>query len=46
MIHHNSNLLYDIYNTLNEHNRRQNLNLLLISNYLDTYFQVNQKVFL
>ena len=28
MIHHNSNLLYDIYNTINEHNQRQNVLLI------------------
>ena len=38
MIHHDSDLFYDIYNTINEHNGRQTQYLLLISlNYFDMY---------
>ena len=44
MIHHNSNLFYVIYNTINEHNQGQTHYLLLILSYFDIYFWVNQKV--
>ena len=35
MIHYNSDLFYDIYNTINEHNWRQTHYLSLILNYFD-----------
>ena len=44
MIRHDCDLFYGIYNTIVEHNQRQNHYLLLIPNYSDTYFSVNQKV--
>ena len=44
MIRHDCDLFYGIYNTIVEHNQRQNHYLLLIPNYSDIYFSVNQKV--
>ena len=38
MIHHDSDLFYDLYNTINVHNQRQTQ----ILNYFDVYFQVTQ----
>ena len=46
MIRHDSDLCYDIYNILTEHNRKQSHYLLSIPNYFDTYFLVKQNVFL
>ena len=46
MIHHDSDFFYDINNTINEHNRRQNHYLSLLLNYFDIYFEVNKKVIL
>ena len=45
MIHHDLDLFYDIYNTINTHNWRKTHYLSLIPNYFDIYFYVNQKVF-
>ena len=45
MIHHNSDLFYDIYYTINEHNQRQTYYLSSIPNYFDICFCMNQKVF-
>ena len=44
MIHHDSNLFYDIYNTVNEHNSRQNHYLSSISNYFDIFFKIHSKI--
>ena len=38
MIHHDSDLFYDVYNTKNEHNKRQTHYLLSFLNYFDIYF--------
>ena len=46
MIHHDSGLVYDIYNAINEHNREQTHYLSTILNYTDIYFSVNLKVIL
>ena len=46
MIHHESDLFYDIYNTTNENNQRQTHYLSSIPSYFDIYFYVNQKVIL
>ena len=45
MIHHNSNLSYDIHKTINKHSKRQTHYLSSIVNYFDIYFWVIQKVF-
>ena len=45
MIHHDFDLFYDIHNTINEHNQRQNHYFSLILNYFDIYFWLIQKVF-
>ena len=37
-IHHDSDLFYDIYNTIHEHNRRQTHYFSSILNYFDIYF--------
>ena len=44
MIYRHSDLFYDIYNTINEHNGRQTHYFSLILNYFDICFSVNQKV--
>ena len=46
MIHHDLDLFYEIYITVNEHNRRQTHHLSSVPNYFDIYFKVNQKDFL
>ena len=46
VIHHDSDLFYDIFNIINEHNRRQTRCLSSILNYFDIFFQVNQNVLL
>ena len=38
MIYHNSNLFYDIDNTINEHNQRQTHYISLILNFFGIYF--------
>ena len=38
MIHHNAELFYDIYNTINEHNRRQ---IHYLPSILANYFDIN-----
>ena len=38
MIHHDLDLIYDIYNAITEHNRRQTHYLLSIVNFFDIYF--------
>ena len=38
MIHHDSDLFYDIYNTIIEHNQRQSHYPSSILNYFDIYF--------
>ena len=38
MIHHDSDLFYQIYKAINEHNERQTHYLSLISDYFDIYF--------
>ena len=38
MIHHDSNLVYDIYNTITEHNQKQAHYLSSILNYFDICF--------
>ena len=43
MIHHDSNLFYNVYNSINEHNWRQTHYLSLISNYFDIYFWAIEK---
>ena len=43
MIHHDSDLFYDIYNTITEHNQRQTDYPLLIPNYFDMYFSSESK---
>ena len=45
MVHYDSNLFYDIYNTTIEHNRRQTHYLLLVPNYFDIYFEWIKKFF-
>ena len=46
MIHHNLDLFYDIYNTINENNQRQTHYLSLIPNYFDIYFYWIKKFFI
>ena len=46
MIHYNSDLFYDIYNTINEHNQRKTHEISAILNYFDIYVWMIQKVFL
>ena len=43
MIHHNSDLVYDIYNITNEHNQRQTHYFSSILYNFGIYFLVNQK---
>ena len=38
MIHSDSDLFYDFYNTITEYNQRQTHYLSLIPNYFDIYF--------
>ena len=38
MIHHNSDLFYDIYNAINEHNQKQTHYFSSIPNYFNIYF--------
>ena len=40
MIHHDSNLRYDNYNTINKHNQRQTHYISLIWNYFGIYFGI------
>ena len=45
MIHHDSDLFYGIYNTINEDNRRQtNYLSSILPNYFDIYYGVILKV--
>ena len=47
LIHHDSDLPYDIYNRINEHKQRQIQYLSSsIANYFNNYFYVNQKALL
>ena len=45
MIYHDSDLFYETYNTITEHNQRKTHYLLSIRYYFDIYFQVNEKLF-
>ena len=43
MMHHDSDLFYDTYNIINEHNQSQTHDLSLILNYFDMYFLSESK---
>ena len=40
IIHHDSDLFYDIYNIINEHNQRQTHHLSSVRNYFDIYWVI------
>ena len=43
IMHHDSDLFYDTYNIINEHNQSQTHYLSSILNYFDTYFLSESK---
>ena len=46
MIQHDSDLFYDIYNTITEHNQRQTHYLSLIPNYFDIFLSESKSCFI